>query len=73
MLMCLLIISGRFHAAVAELSKWDRYSMVHTPKNVYYLVFTVKNCQPLNYIRSSLYVSGCNVSPANLVLNKLRG
>ena len=73
MFMHLLILSGCFHAAVAELSEWDRYGMVHTPRNVYYLVFTVKNCQPLNYILSSRCVSGCNVSPANLVLNKLRG
>ena len=73
MLMCLLIISGCFHTAEAELSKCDKYNMVHTPKNVYYLVFTVKNCQPLNWYTESCYVSGRNVGPATLVLNKLRG
>ena len=69
----LYLICNSFHAPMAELNLRYRDPMACKAKNVYYLVFTVKNCQLLNYILSSHYVSGCNVSPANLVLNKLRG
>lgn len=65
--ICLHIIHGCFHTAVAELSKCNRCCKVHEAKNVYCLVFIERNFQPLNYILRPCYGPGprrsrdCNV------------